>query len=207
MPFALAIGIIGAVVTTFAALILSAAGTWRGGWLDNLIQRLTEVNMILPVLAIGILVFALYNVNLYYVLGAIILLSIFGSPTKTFRSAFLQVKEEPFLESARAYGASNSRIVFRYMIPRIFPLVIPQLIILIPSFVFLEATLAIFNVFDPRYPTWGKIIYEAISRGAWWGGSHYWVLEPISLLLLAGLGFALLGSVLERILTPRLQDR
>jgi len=207
MPFALAIGIIGAVVTTFAALILSAAGTWRGGWLDNLIQRLTEVNMILPVLAIGILVFALYDVNLYYILGAIILLSIFGSPTKTFRSAFLQVKEEPFLESARAYGASNTRIVFRYMIPRIFPLVIPQLIILIPSFVFLEATLAIFNVFDPRYPTWGKIIYEAISRGAWWGGSHYWVLEPISLLLLAGLGFALLGSVLERILTPRLQDR
>jgi peptide/nickel transport system permease protein len=207
MPFALAIGITGAVVTTFAALFLSAAGTWQGGWLDNLIQRFTEVNMILPVLAIGILVFALYNVNLYLILGGIILLSIFGSPTKTFRSAFLQVKSEPFIESARAYGASNWRIIFRYMVPRIFPMVIPQLVILIPTFVFLEATLAIFNVFDPRYPTWGKIIHEAISRGAWWGGSHYWVLEPISLLLLAGLGFALLGSALERILSPRLRER
>ncbi len=207
MPFALAIGITGAVITTFAALILSAVGTWRGGWLDNLIQRMTEVNMILPVLAIGILVFALYGINLYLILGAIIILGIFGSPTKTFRSAFLQVKEEPYLESARAYGSSNSRIVFRYMIPRIFPLVIPQLVILIPTFVFLEATLAIFNVFDPYYPTWGKTIHEAISRGAWWGGSHYWVLEPIALLLLAGFGFSLLGTTLERILSPRLQDR
>ena len=163
--------------------------------------------MIMPVLAIGIMIFALYGVNLYMILGAVVLLSIFSTPTKTFRAAFLQVKEAPYIEAARSYGASNSRIVFHYLIPRILPTIIPQMVVLIPSFVFLEATLAIFNVFDPRYPTWGKVIYEALSSGAWWGGSRFWVLEPISLLLLAGIGFALVGFALERILNPRLLER
>jgi peptide/nickel transport system permease protein len=72
--------------------------------------------------------------------------------------------------------------------------------------VFLEATLGMFNVFDPRYPTWGRVIYESITRGALWGGSAYWVLEPISLLLLIGVSFALIGFALERVLNPRLQD-
>ncbi len=207
MPFALGFGILGSFVTTVLALIISAAGVWQGGWLDDLVQLLTEVNMIMPVLAIGIIIFALYGVNLYMILGAVVLLNIFSTPTKTFRAAFLQVKEAPYIEAARTYGASNPRIVFRYLIPRILPTMIPQIVVLIPTFVFLEATLAIFNVFDPRYPTWGKVIYEALSTGAWWGGSRFWVLEPISLLLLAGMGFALVGFALERILNPRLLER
>ncbi|MBN1666659.1 MAG: ABC transporter permease subunit, partial [Anaerolineales bacterium] len=189
------------------SMIFSAAGVWLGGWVDNLVQRLTEANMILPVLAVGILVYALYGIDLWIILGVVILLNVFGSPTKAFRAAFLQVKEAPYMESARAYGASNLRIIFRYLIPRIIPVMIPQMITLIPSFVFLEATLGIFNVFDPRYPTWGRIIYTALSKGAWWGGSRYWVLEPISLLLLTGLAFALVGFALERILNPRLQEK
>ena len=93
------------------------------------------------------------------------------------------------------------------MVPRIYPVLIPQMVTLIPSLVFLEATLGIFNVFDPRYPTWGRIIYGAIVNNALWSGYHYWVLEPLVLLLLTALGFSLFGFALERILNPRLQIR
>ncbi len=116
---------------------------------------------------------------------------------------------------------------------------IPQLVSLIPSYVFLEATLGIFNV-RSDYPTWGRTIYEALRPsvvgwassgrscdrsgrgglearstepsggmtppGASYGsryGSSYWVLEPLSLLLLTGLAFAMLGFGLERVLNPR----
>ena len=162
--------------------------------------------MILPILAVGILVFAFYGISLWVIMGVIILLNVFGSPTKSFRAGFLQIKEAPYIEAARAYGASNTRIIFKYMIPKIIPVLIPQLVALIPALVFLEATLGMFNVFDPRYPTWGRVIYESITRGALWGGSAYWVLEPISLLLLIGVSFALIGFALERVLNPRLQD-
>jgi peptide/nickel transport system permease protein len=206
MPFTLAFGVLGALGTTVLAMILAAFGVWTGGWADIIVQRLSEANMILPVLAIGILVFALYGVSLWTIIAVIILLGAFGSTTKAFRAAFLQVKEAPYIESARAYGARGPRIIFRYMIPRIVPTLIPQFINLIPSLVFLEATLAIFNAFDPRFPTWGRVIYDAINQGALWGGAAYRVLVPISLLLLIGLAFALVGFAIERILNPRQQN-
>ena len=207
LPFALGFGLLGATITSMIALIVAAAGVWFGGWVDNLLQRLTEANMILPVLAVSILVFALYNINLWAILAVVIFLKAFSTPVKSFRAAFMQVKESPYIEGARAYGASNSRIILKYMVPRIFPVLIPQMVTLIPSLVFLEATLGIFNVFDPRYPTWGRIIYGAIVNNALWGGYHYWVLEPLALLLLTALGFSLFGFALERVLNPRLQIR
>jgi len=139
-------------------------------------------------------------------LMAVIALSIFGSGIKSFRAVFLQIKESGYVEAARAYGASNSRIIMRYLIPRIIPLLIPQLVILIPSNVFLEATLNALNLGDPVLPTWGKVIYEAAFRNAaLLNGQYYWVLEPAVILLITGLAFAMVGFSMDRIFNPRLR--
>ncbi len=98
------------------------------------------------------------------------------------------------------------RIVFRYLIPRILPLVIPDLIALIPTFVFLEAALAVLGLGDPVLPTWGKVIQDAFSQGALFNGFYYWILEPAVLLMIAGFGFALVGFALDRIFNPRLRE-
>ncbi len=206
MPFALVIGLLGTIVTTLASLTLAAAGVWIGGWLDALIQRIIEANLILPTLAVGVLFYAFYGINLWAILIFIVLLNTFGSPTKSFRAALLQVKESPYVEAAKAYGASSWRIITRYLIPRILPVMVPQVVALIPGFVFLEATLAIFGVFDPKYPTWGRVLYSAIENGATYG-SRFWVLEPIAFLLFTGLAFVLLGFSLEQILNPRLKTK
>jgi peptide/nickel transport system permease protein len=204
MPFALAFGLFGATVTTLLSMFFAAGSAWYGGWIDSVVQRLTEANMVLPVLAIAVLAYAYYHLNIWVILAVIIALNIFGSPSKTFRSAFLQIKGAPYIEAARAYGASSRRIIMKYMIPRIIPVIIPQLVALVPTFVFLEATLGIFNI-QSNYPTWGTIIYQGLSRGALYT-SRFWVLQPIGLLLLTSLAFALLGSALEKILNPRLQE-
>jgi peptide/nickel transport system permease protein len=59
---------------------------------------------------------------------------------------------------------------------------------------------------DPVLPTWGKVISDARSNGALYGGLYYWVLEPAILLMVAGLAFALLGFALDRIFNPRLRE-
>ncbi len=205
LPFALAFGLVGATLTTLLAMVAAAAGAWFGGWVDGLVQRLTEVNLILPILAIGVLVYTLYDVSLWAILAVVVALNVFGSPTKTFRAAFLQAKEAPYIEAARAYGAGNSRIILRYLVPRIMPTLIPQIVAMIPSMVFLEATLSLLGIYDPRYPTWGKVIRTALLERALWGGSSYWVLEPIGLLLLTAVAFVLLGFGLEAVLNPRLR--
>jgi peptide/nickel transport system permease protein len=204
MPFALLFGLLGATLTTVISMIMAASGVWFGGWVDNLIQRVTEANMVLPILAISVLAYALLGIDIWIILVVIVLLNVFGSPTKNFRAAFLQAKQAPYIEAARAYGATDHRIIFNYLIPRIIPVLVPQLITLIPSFVFLEATLGIFNI-KSNYPTWGMVIYQGLTQGALYG-PRYWVLEPLTLLLLTGLAFAMMGFALDRILNPRLLE-
>jgi peptide/nickel transport system permease protein len=205
-PTALAFGLLAALGTAFLTMIIAAIGTWYGGWVDELIQRITEINLVLPFLAILIMVGTFYSRSIWLMLGVTILLSIFGGSIKTYRSVFLQSKEASYIEAARAYGASSSRIIFSYLIPRMIPLLIPTLVSSVPGFVFLEASLAVLGLGDPVLPTWGKVIDDAFADGALYRGLYYWVLEPAILLMITGLGFAMLGFALDRVFNPRLRD-
>jgi peptide/nickel transport system permease protein len=204
MPVALSFGLVAAIVTATSTMIIAAVGSWFGGWLDSAIQRITEVYMILPVIPICITVYLASDKSIWVILSAVVLLNIFGSAIKNHRAIFIQVKEEPYIEAARAYGASNRRIILRYLIPRIIPVLVPQLVILVPSFVFLEAMLAYLGVSDPSLPTWGKLIEAGITHGLYTGAYHM-LLEPVSLLLLVGLAFVMLSLSLERMFQSRLR--
>ncbi len=205
-PVALAFGLLGAVGTGLAAMFISAFGVWYGGWVDNLIQRITEINIILPTLPIAVMIYIMYSKSIWVILGVIVLLNIFGSSIKNYRAAFLQVKEADYIEGARAYGAGNRRIVFQYLIPRIVPILLPQLVIMVPGYVFYEATLAYLGLSDPYLPTWGKVVFDAFDNSAHLLGHYYWILEPIGLLMITGLAFALFGFALDRVINPRLRE-
>lgn len=204
-PVALAFGLVASLLTTFAHMAIAAAGVWFGGWLDELIQRITEIFLVLPFLPILIMIGTFYSRSIIVIFGAVILLSLFGGSIKSLRATFLQIKEAPYIEAARAYGASNGRIIFLYIIPRLIPLLVPALVSAIPSYVFLEASLAVLGLGDPVLPTWGKVINDASANGALYKGLYYWVLQPSIFLMIAGLAFAMLGFSLDRIFNPRLR--
>ncbi len=204
---ALAFGILAAVGSSVSTLILAAVGAWYRGRLDAILQRLTEVNMVLPLLPILVMVGTLYSRSLWVMLGIVVLFGIFSAGIKTYRAMFLQIRELPYIEAARAYGAGNARIVFRYMIPKVLPTLIPSFVTVIPTFVFLEATLAMLGLGDPVLPTWGKVLEDAYRNGALYHGQYSWVLLPSALLILTGLGFAMFGFALDRIFNPRLRER
>lgn len=205
-PLAMAFGLLAALGTTVTTMAIAATGVWFGGWLDAFIQRVTEVNAIIPLLPILIMVGTFYSRSIWLMLGLVVVLSIFGLSIKNYRAIFLQVRELPYIDAARAYGAGNMRIIFRYLVPRVLPLIIPQIVTLVPGFVFLEASLAVLGLGDPVLPTWGKIIQDANQQGALFNGFYYWILEPAGLLMAAGLGFAMVGFALDRIFNPRLRE-
>ncbi|HNS50337.1 MAG TPA: ABC transporter permease [Anaerolineae bacterium] len=206
-PVALSFGLLAALGTTITTMLIAAIATWFGGWVDALIQRITQVNMVLPFLPILIMIGVFYSRSIFVILGATILLSIFGASILNYRSIFLQVKESGYIDAARAYGAGNWRVIFRYLLPKIIPMMIPALVTGIPAYVFLEASLAVLGLGDPSLPTWGKAISDAQANGALYQGLFYWVLEPAVLLILCGMAFALLGFSLDRIFNPRLRGQ
>ena len=155
-PVALAFGLIAALGTSFLTMIIAAAGAWYGGWVDELIQRITEINLVLPFFSILVMIGIFYSRSTWTILGATVLLSIFTGSIKALRSTFIQIKESPFIEAARAYGTNDMRIIFVYMIPRMIPLLIPGVVSAVPTFVFLEATLAVLGLGDPVLPDMGQ---------------------------------------------------
>lgn len=204
-PIGIVFGLVAAVGTTLATFVLSAIGTWRGGKVDTAFQWVTQVNLIIPVLPVLIMVGYLYNRSIWLMLGLVIALNIFGAGMLTYRAMYLQAKQAPYIEAAQAYGAGDSRIIFRYLMPRLAPTLLPQLVLVIPTFVFVEASLSVLGLGDPVLPTWGKVIYEAYQQGALYQGLYYWIVEPAMLLMLVGVGFSLIGYSLDRIFNPKLR--
>jgi len=204
-PVALAFGLLAALGSVLSTFVLAGVGSWFGGWVDSLFQRLTEINMIIPMLPILIMIGQFYSRSLWLMLGVVILLSIFSAGMKTYRAMFLQAKEASYIEAARAYGAGSGRLIFRYLLPKMVPVILPTLIMVIPSYVFLEAALSVIGLGDPLLPTWGKIISDARTADALYKGYYYWVIEPAIMLMLTGFGFAMVGYALDRVFNPRLR--
>lgn len=204
-PIALAMGLMGALGTTVLTMAIAAFGTWYGRRVDATIQRLTEIRMMIPTISVLIMIGVLVNRSLLALTAIFVMLGIFGSNIKSQRALFLQIKESPYIEAARAYSAGNMRIVMHYMLPRALPTLVPTFVILIPSYVFFEVSLSIIGLGDLHLPTWGKVLHEAQTMGALHNGYYYWVLGPALLLVLSGGGFALVGFALDRIFNPRLR--
>lgn len=204
-PIALSFGFLAAVGGTLSTFILAAIGVWFGKWIDGVFRWLTQVNSILPWLPIMMMVGFLYSRSLWTMLAVIVTLSVFSASLFVNRAMFLQVKELPYIEAAKAYGAGNFRIIFKYMVPKVIPTLIPTFVMMIPTMVFLEATLAILGLGDPILPTWGKLIHDAQTGGALFKGYYYWILIPSALLMMTGFGFAMIGFTLDRIFNPRLR--
>ena len=205
-PIGLAFGVLAAVGAQMSTFVLAGIGTWFGGKLERVFVWITQVNVILPVLPILIMISHLYQPRIWTILGLVIAMNVFSASMLSYRAMFLQLKESPYFEAAQAYGAGNFRIIFRYLLPRIAPTLLPQFVMIVPVFVFLEATLAVLNLGDPYLPTWGKMINDARIQGALYHGHYYWIVLPSILLMGVGFGFALVGYSLDRIFNPRLRD-
>ena len=205
-PIALSFGVLLSVITSLLHLLLGSISAWYGGKIDSIIQRLTEIYMVVPFLSILVVVSMFFRLTIWNLLLTVIALSVFGPGVKSTRSLVLQIKEEPYIEAAVTYGASNLRIILLYIIPKILPTLITSIVSSVPSFVFLEAALAYLGLGDPILPTWGKTINEAQAGGAIYLGYWWWILPPIIMIMLVSMSFALLGYSLDRIVNPKLRE-
>lgn len=206
-PVALAFGFIAAVVIVLVQAFLGVLSAWYGGRIDGFIQRAADFFLIIPILPILILIGYIWRPTIALILLIIVGLGFVGQSTKVIRSIALQVKEEQFVESAQSYGAGRMRILLRHIFPRALPYTFALIALSVPSYIFLEASLAFLGVSDAALPTWGDLMgdayaEQAINNGWWW-----WVTLPASGIIFTTVAFALLGYSFDRVLNPRLREQ
>jgi ABC-type dipeptide/oligopeptide/nickel transport system permease subunit len=201
---------IGLLVTSVSALVAVVGGSmsaYYAGVTDTVIARITDIWFSIPVILGGIVLLTVLD-DIFDNRGipqVSLVLIIFGWPTmlRLVRSSVLSVKENDYVDAARALGASNFRVISRHLLPNAITPVIVYSTITIGVVIAAEATLSFLGV-GLRLPaiSWGLMISTAQGR----------ILTAPHLLLFPGLvlsvtvfAFILLGDVLRDALDPKLR--
>ena len=184
----LIVGIFGTALATVLGTFMGLIAGYYRGWADTLISRIVDVFLAFPQLGLGTVIF-------------IILIASFTYIARIARGQVLSLREKEFVEASRSLGASNSRILFREILPNLMAPLIVYSSLLIPVNILFEAALSFLGVgIRPPSASWGEMIAYAspIFNTAWW-----YMLFPGIALLLTVLAFNLVGDGLLDALNPR----
>mgnify|MGYP000153162608 CR=1 FL=1 len=202
----LLVGVLSALGCVLIGTIIGVISGFLGGWIDEILMRLTDVVLVIPYLVFIILLVSYLGPSIWNI---VISISILGWPSiaRMVRSYVLSLRENLYIEAARAIGCGNRHIMIKYIIPGLVPLIVPIFVLTIIDGILTEAGLSFLGLGDPNKISWGIILYYAQVRGAFVKGLWWWILPPGLLITVTGLGFLLLGSSLEEYFNPRFKRR
>ncbi|MEE9201715.1 MAG: ABC transporter permease [Dehalococcoidia bacterium] len=196
------VGFMATLLGTTVGTLLNVFSAYRGGVVDMVVQRIMDVLLAFPTLIMALAIMAVLGASINNVIIAIAIPFI-PRAGRVVRSTALAVKEQQYVEAARAVGASQWRIIFRHVLPNCMA---PYLVIataLLGTAILVEASLSFLGVgVDPQTPSWGSFLAEAME---FWEESPYVAIFPGIALSLAVFGVNLLGDALRDVLDPRLK--
>jgi len=199
MSFAIEIVGISVVIGTIFGLV---AG-YKGGVIDEFMMRITDIFLSIPSLVLVMAIAAALGKDLGSTKLALIAVWWSGY-TRLVRGQVLSVRENTYIDAARASGSGELKIMFRHVLPNSFPPVLVNATMDMGTVVLTMAALSFLGLgAPPRYAEWGKMIYDGqqfFYRGDWW-----MVVFPGLAILLFVMAFNLMGDGLRDVLDPKMR--
>jgi|SRR5947209_236948 len=198
----LAVGLLSAVLTTVIGILVGATAGYFGGWIDAVVMRITDVFLTLPQLPLLILLS-------FYLAGGdwkfiVLLFGILSWPAsaRLVRAYYLTFRSQEFTEAARAVGVSDSRIIFRHILPNALSPIIVSTTLLVAGFIVAEAAIDFLGIgIRPPTVSWGLALSTAednFANNNWWA-----TVFPGVMLLLTTLSINFMGDGLRDALDVR----
>ncbi len=201
----LTIGIGASATAAILGTIVGGVAGYFGGWLDNILMRIVDVMLSLPLLFVILVVAKFLGGGNWFVV--MLVFAVFGwqGIARLVRSLFLSLRSEVFVDAARAVGVNDRRIIFRHILPNAVSPIIVAMTLSVASVIVGEAFVSFlgFGV-DITQPTWGNILSNSLSfipLGNWW-----WPLFPGLAIVFTVLGINFMGDGLRDALDPRSRD-
>ncbi|MFX1497492.1 MAG: ABC transporter permease [Promethearchaeota archaeon] len=189
-------------------VVFGVVAAYYGGWIDTVIMRLADILLAFPGLILALVFLSVFSeifntgVQIEYIMIA---WGILGVPfyARLIRASVLQARELPYIQAAKVSGAGNWRIMFKHILPNVIQPIIISLTFNIGGIILALAGLSFLGFSDPRMIDWGNSISEArqFLYSAPWAS-----MGPGFMILIAVLGFMLLGDGLRDALDPRLKN-
>ena len=197
----LIVGIAAVFIGGTLGLSLGLISGYYGGWVDDVIMRVADIQLAFPAILLYIAVLAVLGPGLVKVIA---ILGVTGWVTygRVARGQVLSVREQEFVQAGRAIGAREARIILRHVLPNIFSAIIVVGSFAVASNIIAEASLSFLGLgVPPSVPAWGSMLAEARDyvRDAWWP-----VTFPGLAIMLTVLSINAMGDWLRDFLDPRL---
>jgi peptide/nickel transport system permease protein len=190
--------LVGLVTAALIGLIGTNVGLvsgYYGGWVDNLLMRVTDVAYAIPFLPFMIVLIGFVEDRLATTIAAMALV-FWRTAARVVRAQVLTLRERQYVTAARGAGAGSLRIIYRHILPHVMPLALLYLVFGAGWAILTESSLSFLGLGDPDALSWGLMLNQAFDGGAireaWW-----WVLPPGLALMLLLVGIYLLGRGIE----------
>ncbi|MEQ4721785.1 ABC transporter permease [Nonomuraea sp. B19D2] len=166
---------IGAAAALVAVVVGGCVGVvagYFGGWIDGLLMRITDYAIVIPALPLGIVIAAVWGSSLGHLVVVIALL-LWTSTARVVRAETASLRNRPHIRRILGLGASHLRVITRFLVPQLAPLLSAMAALTIALAIFTETALTFLGLGDPDTVTWGTMIRFAFQRtamtqGAWW---------------------------------------
>jgi peptide/nickel transport system permease protein len=194
----LTIGIIGIALSFALALVLGGLAGYYGGWVDNVVQRITEIIKSFPHLPLWLALSAALPVTwspLLVYFGITIILALLDWPGlgRAVRSKLLSLREEDYAAAAQMMGAKPGRIIGRHLLPGFMSHLIASATLSIPSMILAETALSFLGLgLRPPITSWGVLLNEATDINV--VAVNWWLMLPVVPVILVILAYQFMGD-------------
>lgn len=164
------VGVFVAFVSSILGLIVGAIAGYYGGWVDNVLMRITDLVLTLPALAILLTASALLGQGSQWRVSFILALFFWTGLARVVRGVFLSLREKEYVEAAKAAGAGDARIMFRHILPNTLGPIIVNGTLAVAAAILTEAALSFlgFGIKDPT-PSLGVLVAGGQTNPQqWW---------------------------------------
>ncbi len=198
----LAVGVVSVSIYVTIGIIIGAIAGFFGGWIDDIICRIIEVVICFPTFFLIITIIAIMPPSIYWVMGAIAIVG-WTTVARLVRAEFLKLRRNDFVTSAKALGASRTRIIFRHILPNSLAPVLVTATFGVAGAILVESGLSFLGLgVPPHITTWGSVLRlgQQGLPSTWW-----LALIPGLAIFMTVTSYNLFGEALRDAIDPRLK--
>lgn len=200
---ALLVGFLGAFMSVFIGTNVGLISGYFGGWIDDILMRITDIVYGIPILPFAIVILTMVNRSIYWIILMLGLIY-WRNCARIVRSEVLSLKDQEFVQSAETTGASSPRIIVKQLLPNVLPISFLYFAFATGWSIVTAASIAFLGFGDPTQISWGRMMFAAWNTNSVLQ-QPLWAVTPGLMIMLTVSAVYFIGRTYEQVANPRLQ--
>ncbi len=199
------VGLMAASITTVIGMVVGISAGYIGGLYDNIVSVIVNVMMVIPSLVLLLIIAAMMGEVSPTLIALVIGFTSWPWNSRVLRAQTMSIRNRDFVRSAETLGENKLRILFAEIMPNMLSMISTAFVSTMIYAIMAHATMEIIGFGNPNSVTWGMIINNARTTGAFHSGYWWEISGAVGGILMLGLGLTLINFAIDEISNPKLK--